>query len=129
MQKSTNKPFAEQLQSTLSAEERKEHKENYSNDQLTSFENIPTTPFMVTGNPEKGYFAIMGKYRITAEMKSQADVIEYVHAQPWELLITVISAVFDVIKDIKAGEENTTKQPTLFGYNEGYDDPVNQDGH
>lgn len=108
------KPFAELLQSTLSAEERKEHKENYSNEKLGTFEQIPYTPFWVTGDPEKGYAGIMGNFKITEIFETKEEVIELVNAQPYELLITIMSCVFEVLDEMKSKPiEDTLKEPMI----------------
>lgn len=109
MQTSTKKPFAELLQSTLSAEGKKEHKENSSDEELTTFEQIPYTPFWVAGDPEKGYTAIMGKFKITETMESKQDIVELVNAQPYELLITLMSCVYEVLEDLKNAETDQTE--------------------
>lgn len=119
MSNSTKKPFAEQLQSTISRDEKNEHKETYSNEKLSNFERIPNTPFWVIGDPEKGYAAIMGKFKITENLKSVKDVIELVNAQPYELLITIMSGVFETLLELKSKPiEEIIHQPELYGYNE-----------
>lgn len=115
MSNKTKKPFSELLQSTLSPEERAIHKENYSNEELSTFELIPYTPFFVVGDPNKGYAAVMGKFKITETMDSKEQVVELVHAQPYELLITIMSCVFETILELKNKPlDQATKQPELL---------------
>lgn len=120
MSQSTKKPFSELLQSTLSAEERKEHKENYSNESIKTFEQIPYTPFWITGDEEKGYAAIMGMYKVTETMEKKEQILELVYAQPYELLITIMSVVFEVLHEMKNKPTIETLkdalQPNLFGF-------------
>lgn len=121
MSNSTKKPFAEQLHSLTNVEGNNTNKENCSNEPLGTFEQIPFTPFFVIGDSEKGFAAVMGKFRITELMERKTDVIEYVSAQPYELLITIMSAVFQVLQESKgASILDTTTVPPIAKHG-GYD--------
>lgn len=101
MSESTRKRFAEQLHTNTHAEEKIENKEISSNENLKTFELIKNTPFYVSGDPETGYVGIMGRWKITDNFNTPEEVCIYVNAQPWELLITVMATILDVMQEMK----------------------------
>lgn len=91
MQKSQETLLKEQFPELITAEEA-QNKGTYSNPKHI-FEQIPYTPFWVTGNTETGYFAVMGIHKITENKPTINDVVEYVNSQPWEMIITLINII------------------------------------
>lgn len=93
MQKSQEKLLKEQFPELITEEEA-QNNGTYSNPKQT-FEQIPYTPFWVTGNNETGYFAVMGKHKITDNKPTINDIVEYVNSQPWEMILTLINIIID----------------------------------
>lgn len=114
MQHSTKKPFAEQLLFSTNAESENTNKQNSSDrpeESESTFEQIPFTPFFLVGDSSRGYAAVMGKFRITEIMTNKEDVVEYVNAQPYELLIAIMSGVFESLLEMKAKDITQSIMP------------------
>lgn len=110
------KPFTKWFKkSQNSGEKATTHKENYSNEphETNYFHQAKGTPFFISGNEEKGYIGIMGKYQITETFKTPGEVENYINACPWELLITVMQCTFTYLQTNQAEKPPmTTEQAT-----------------
>lgn len=100
MSHSTKKPFAEQLHSLNSTEEKNIPSSNSPEYDKTIYQQIPGTPFMLVGNKDNGYMAVYGNYKLTDRMKSMKELIEYVDNQPWQLIMNVIGMMIEITEKI-----------------------------
>lgn len=69
-------------------------KHNYP---LITHEQIPGTPFTITGNQDKGYFLRLGDYRITEAYQTKQDAADQLTIEQWNIIVKVLSIVMEKI--------------------------------
>lgn len=51
---------------------------------------MDNTPFDIIGSKEKGYFAALGKYRITVVMPTPQHVEEYINSNMYNVVLMIL---------------------------------------
>lgn len=106
MQSTTNK-HSELLQSQMNVKEM----DNKNSSKLIEREHIPGTPFHVIGMKDKGWFLIMGNYKITEDYATKDEAINQLAESHWNIILNLTSIAVETINKIK--HDNTTKNTAL----------------
>lgn len=77
---------------------------NVEQEELISRTEVKDSPFMIIGmdpaeTGEKIYFGALGKFRLTENMGSEAEVAQDLKQLTWNRLIQVMTLVFDSLND------------------------------
>lgn len=59
-------------------------------DELLHRHRMENTPFDIVGNGEKGYFAALGRFKITENMQSPAHVEDYVNSNLYNIVLLIL---------------------------------------
>lgn len=68
------------------------HKKN-SNLELITMDEVPGTPFKITGTEEKGYFLTLGKYRLTEYYETKTEALDRLILEQWTIMLRIITIV------------------------------------
>lgn len=103
MQSTTNETTQQLLQSQTNAEN--PNNSNYS-DEPVIYEQIPDTPFYLTGNEYIGYRASLGKVLISEPKETKELLIEWIQQKPYEFIMCLINLTIDLREMVK-GQSQT----------------------
>lgn len=73
---------------------------NYSSE-LIKREQIGETPFTAIKTEQGGWFVTIGKYRVSEEYKTKAEVVKLVEKKDWGLIMNVITVVTETLAELK----------------------------
>lgn len=76
------------------------------NSPLITHDAIKNTPFIITGNEERGYFLRLGDYRLTEYMQTKEDAAQALQKQQWDLILRCISIVTELHEKFKDVPKN-----------------------
>lgn len=68
------------------------HKENSP---LIEHNELPNTPFHITGSKEKGYFLRLGDYRLTDIYKTEKQLFQQFEKQQWNIIMRMTGAIIE----------------------------------
>lgn len=88
----------------LNSQHNIENNPNSNSSPLIIREPIENTPFWIVGTEEKGYMAVMGKYKITEQFTTKEEVKQEIIKKDWEVIIKVVSII---IQEVVANELRT----------------------
>lgn len=91
----TTQQKAEQPERSLSSAE-----ENNKLNSLVEFKEIDNTPFKAVKQEDK-WFGILGQYRITDELASFDEVVDYIVKNKWEVILNMIIIIIEQVKPWK----------------------------
>ena len=84
--------MSELLKSQMNAADQ----ENNSNSNGDAYhEKYPNSPFYLRKYADSGWFATLGRHRITEEETTKEALIERLEKKDWDLLLTCMSATVD----------------------------------
>lgn len=87
------------LTSPTNAENEKESNNNYST-KLVEREIYEDSPLMINKIEEKGWFITLGNKRLTEYKKTKEEIVSLLEKPTWQLLITIMIAVHDDMKQL-----------------------------
>lgn len=64
--------------------------------ELIEKQRIGISPLEKVGNPERGYFVVLGKYRITESFKTKEDLDKYMLDEPEDFITRLISTMLEI---------------------------------
>lgn len=76
--------------------------------QLINQQDVPGTPFRVTGHPAKGYWITIGPYRITEMKPTKSEAVKDLETEKWNIIARLVQITHDFEKNIKPNLEKTT---------------------
>lgn len=95
-----------------SSAEQTNAKENNSNSsELLGRMSIENTPFEIVGNKEMGYFAALGKFRITVPYQTPEEVQRFIDNNTYTVMLTILQILIPA--EIK--HELETRQEAVQG--------------
>lgn len=72
--------------------------EGTNNTNYSVIEEMKNAPFsMVEG--ERGWFAVMGKYRLTEGERTKDELVDYIESKPYEIIMRVTYAMLQELKE------------------------------
>lgn len=95
------------MNTQLNVEEQKESKESYSsNEEIVQRDNIGDTPFTVITTEGKS-FGTLGKYRITEDAQTKAEIVEELQRFSWNTVLKLLAII--VPEEVKRGVQEWIK--------------------
>lgn len=60
---------------------------------------------ILTGNKDKGYFATIGKYRLTDIYPNAQDVIDFINGNQWDFITRLIATMIEADKKLSTDQK------------------------
>lgn len=80
-------------QDILKTQSDAENDPNLNSSQLITRKSVDGTPFYVVGTEEKGYFVVLGKYKIAETGKTEEEAIENLEKDKWKVIVNLITTI------------------------------------
>lgn len=86
-----NTPVEEKSNTNTNASDT--HNSNYTNVE------IENTPFRLVGKPEVGYIIVLGKYKLTTEKETEAEALDELENNKWNIIFRLIGTMQQIDED------------------------------
>lgn len=74
------------------------------NSPLIIHREIPRTPFVITGNEDRGYFVRLGDYRISDIQKTPEEAENELVEQHWNVIMRMIASIVERFNETREPE-------------------------